>query len=706
MNTPHRGRTAARRSLDDALLSALFSQSPIGLQVWDPQLRLVRANTATRRIESVTFEELVGRPLPEVLGAFAVTDPDFLLHTARSVLETGIPVLDQHVHARKPRNPAVELLLSVALFRLDDTDGTVLGLTSAVTDISEQTRAQAGLRLLNRAAVSVGTTLGMFRTAEEMCDLAVPQLADAVAVDVLDPVLRGETSAPLAMDESALLRCVGFHALSDVGAEASDPRAVRNADIHPIGTPYQQVLSTLAPRLVRLPDPDNTWLVPTRRRDAALRSAGVHSMMVMPLRARGGLLGLARFYRWRNPAPFEADDLALAEQLAAYTALCVDNARLYHRELAAARMLHHHIRQSVTSNSPAVETARAYLPTGTDAGWFDVIPLSGARVALVAGDSPADRLDAIASMAELRAAMAALSQLDIPPDELMERLHDLAGSPASAPSGTLGTSPRPDRDSPATCLYAVYDPVSRICTMVSAGHPAPALVHPHGDVELLDVPQGPPLGHGIARHSAVEYVLPEHSILVLSGTSLLQGADPDSAVHVDGLRRVATPPPFSLQALCDAITEAIALRQPAQGVALLLARVSPLDSDQTAAWTLPNDPRAASRARKEVTARLADWGLDDLANGSALIVSELVTNAFRYAQGPIELRLIRDRALICEVTDESNASPHLRRAEENDEGGRGLFITAQLSERWGIRPSPRGKTIWVEQPLPAGAEPR
>ncbi|WP_328875976.1 SpoIIE family protein phosphatase [Streptomyces sp. NBC_00287] len=705
MSTPHRGRTSAGRSLDDALLSALFSQSPIGLQVWDTELRLVRANTAARRIENVALEELVGRPLHEVLHAFAVTDPDFVLHTARSVLETGNPVLDLHVHARSPRNPAAELVLSVALFRLDDTDGTVLGMSSAVTDISAQTRVQAGLGLLNRAAVSVGTTLDMFRTAEEMCDLAVPQLADAVAVDVLDPVLRGETSAPLAMNESALLRRVGFHAPAGVGAHAPDPRTMGEADIHPIGTPYQQVLSTLAPRVVRLPDPDNTWLDPTRIREAALLATGVHSMMVMPLRARGGLLGLARFYRWRNPAPFEADDLALAEQLSAYTALCLDNARLYHRELAAARMLHHHVRQSATSSSPAVETAHAYLPTGTDAGWFDVIPLSGARVALVAGDSPGDRLDAVASMAELRAAVAALSQLDIPPDELMERLHDVAAGPVPAPRDTVGGSRSPDRDSPATCLYAVYDPVRRVCTMVSAGHPAPALVHAHGGVELLDVSQGPPLGHGIARHTAVKHVLPEHSTLVLSGTSLLQDADHGSALHVDELRRVATPPPPSLQAMCDAITDAIALRQPTQGVALLLARVSPLDSDHTATWTLPNDPRSASRARKEVTARLSDWGLDALADGSALIVSELVTNAFRYAQGPIELRLIRDRTLICEVTDQSDASPHLRRAEENDEGGRGLFITAQLSERWGIRPTSRGKTIWVEQPLPADGEP-
>jgi anti-sigma regulatory factor (Ser/Thr protein kinase) len=88
--------------------------------------------------------------------------------------------------------------------------------------------------------------------------------------------------------------------------------------------------------------------------------------------------------------------------------------------------------------------------------------------------------------------------------------------------------------------------------------------------------------------------------------------------------------------------------------------------------------------------------LDDLVPGAELIVSELVTNAVRYAEGGIGLRLIRDDALTCEVTDSTSAAPHLRLADESDEGGRGLYLVGRLGRRWGTRHSDRGKTIWVE----------
>ncbi|MGD3112056.1 ATP-binding protein, partial [Streptomyces sp. YGL11-2] len=74
-----------------------------------------------------------------------------------------------------------------------------------------------------------------------------------------------------------------------------------------------------------------------------------------------------------------------------------------------------------------------------------------------------------------------------------------------------------------------------------------------------------------------------------------------------------------------------------------------------------------------------------------------ITNAIRYAPGPITVRLLYDRTLICEVSDTSSTSPHLRYAADEDEGGRGLFLIAQLAERWGTRYFARGKVIWAEQ---------
>jgi anti-sigma regulatory factor (Ser/Thr protein kinase) len=135
-------------------------------------------------------------------------------------------------------------------------------------------------------------------------------------------------------------------------------------------------------------------------------------------------------------------------------------------------------------------------------------------------------------------------------------------------------------------------------------------------------------------------------------------------------------------------------------VALLVARTHALGPERVAEWEWPSDPAIVSRSRAAVTKQLAAWGLDELAFTTELVASELVTNAIRHASGPIQLRLLRDRALICEVSDGSSTSPRLRRARSTDEDGRGLFLVAQFTERWGTRYTTDGKVIWAEQPLP------
>ena len=139
--------------------------------------------------------------------------------------------------------------------------------------------------------------------------------------------------------------------------------------------------------------------------------------------------------------------------------------------------------------------------------------------------------------------------------------------------------------------------------------------------------------------------------------------------------------------------------RPADDVALLIARTHALDGDRVATWDLPADPAIVADTRKQVATRLTGWGLDDAAFVTGLVVSELVTNAIRYAESPIQLRLIRDRTLICEVSDGSSTAPHLRQARAFDEGGRGLLLVSQLTQRWGTRQTLQGKTIWAEQAL-------
>ncbi|MER7036208.1 ATP-binding protein, partial [Streptomyces albidoflavus] len=151
---------------------------------------------------------------------------------------------------------------------------------------------------------------------------------------------------------------------------------------------------------------------------------------------------------------------------------------------------------------------------------------------------------------------------------------------------------------------------------------------------------------------------------------------------------------------CEAVIGALVPGRAQDDVALLVGRTRRLTADNVAEWDVPTDPAAVSRVRAEVSATLTDWNLIEQAFTTELILSELVTNSIRHAAGPIRVRLVRDRALICEVSDHTSTSPHLRQAASTDEGGRGLFLVAQLAERWGTRyTDDGGKVIWTEQPL-------
>jgi hypothetical protein len=309
-------------------------------------------------------------------------------------------------------------------------------------------------------------------------------------------------------------------------------------------------------------------------------------------------------------------------------------------------------------------------------------------------------------MGRLRTAVRTLADVDLAPDELLTRLDDLVirldreegpevRGRAEDASGEVG----------ATCVYAVYDPVSRRCAMARAGHPPPALVTPDGSIRFLDLPAGPPLGLGGLPFEAAEVELEEGSLLALYTDGLVEAADRDIEVGLTLLRQALSGPAEPLEETCDEVLRTVLTSRPADDIVLMLARTSALDTGKVRTWQLPQQPAAVAGARRMAGEQVAAWGLAEATFTTELIVSELVTNAIRYGDSPITLRLIRDSTLICEVSDGSSTAPHLRRARVFDEGGRGLLLVAQISERWGSRQTPTGKIIWAEQPLPNETSP-
>ncbi|WNM29063.1 SpoIIE family protein phosphatase [Streptomyces sp. Li-HN-5-11] len=556
--------------------------------------------------------------------------------------------------------------------------------------------ARRRLELLHDASVCIGTTLQVSRTAEELAEVTVPRFADLTVVDLPDSVLLGEEPGPLGR-ETPLRRV----ALGTVREELP---------IYGIGEPVQYVPSTPQARCLEteqavlqpvLADADG-WVAQEPERFGQALAEGIHSLITVPLQARGTILGVASFYRSEKPAPFEDDDLSLAQELAGRAAICIDNARRYTREHNTALALQRSLLPRGRAEQNAVEAAYRYLPAqaGVGGDWFDVIPLSGARVALVVGDVVGHGLHAAATMGRLRTAVHNFSALDLQPEELLTQLDDLVGGLDPGEGWTAGSSHPDSGILGATCLYAVYDPVSRRCTLARAGHPQPAVVGPDGTVEFVDLPSGPPLGLGGVPFETVELELAEGSQLILYTDGLIEDRGRDIDAGLDKLSAVLACADRAPEDTCEAILDALLPARPADDVALLVARTRVMGPEQVAQWDLPSDPAVVSRSRAAVTAQLTAWGLDELAFSTELVASELVTNAIRYAAGPVRLRLLRDRALICEVSDGSSTLPRLRRARSEDEGGRGLFLVAQLTERWGTRYTTDGKIIWTEQPLP------
>ncbi|WBO62980.1 SpoIIE family protein phosphatase [Streptomyces camelliae] len=556
--------------------------------------------------------------------------------------------------------------------------------------------ARKRLELLHDASVHIGTTLDVTRTAEELVEVAVPRFADFVVVDLPDSVLLGEEPGPLGGDTQLRRVAAGTVREELPVYGVGDPvRYVRS-------TPQVRCLETGTPVLEPVLADAEGWIAQDPARFGQAIAKGIHSLITVPLRARGTILGVASFYRSEKPAPFEDDDLSLAHELAGRAAICIDNARRYTREHNTALALQRSLLPRGRPEPTAVEVACRYLPAqaGVGGDWFDVIPLSGARVALVVGDVVGHGLHAAATMGRLRTAVHNFCALDLQPDELLTQLDDLVGGLDRGEGWAMEPSYPDSGIAGATCLYAVYDPVSRRCTLTRAGHPQPAVVGPDGTAEFVDLPPGPPLGLGGMPFETVELELAEGSQLVLYTDGLVEDRVRDIDIGLDKLRAVLACADRAPEDTCEAVLDALLPARPKDDVALLVARTHALAPERVAEWEWPRDPAIVSSCRAAVTEQLAAWGLDELAFTTELIASELVTNAIRHASGPVRLRLLRDRALICEVSDGSSTSPRLRRARSTDEGGRGLFLVAQLTERWGTRYTMDGKVIWTEQPLP------
>ncbi|PKW05619.1 PAS domain S-box-containing protein [Streptomyces sp. 1222.5] len=552
-----------RVETDLALCEQLVNQSPIGLALMDPDLRYLLVNPALERIDGIPAEDHIGRHLRETLP---FPDADTVESALRQVLTTGTPLIDQYHVGRPPADPEHDHAWSLSFYRLADPGGRILGAAVSVVDVTERHRAAAEadrarrrLALIAEASTRVGTTLDVQQTADELAEIAAPALADVVAVDVLDSALacrriRKPDNGP------ELFRALALKAAHPTVAEraADPPGDLATYDGDRLVTLCVHTGRPVLVRYVRAQD------LPRIARDAEagalLARAGVHSYLAVPLIAHGEVIGALDLKRTRNPAPFDDDDVVLAGELAGRAAVAIDNARWFQSVRNTALTLQRSLLPDHSTHHTGLEVASRYQPAQATSevggDWYDVISLADDKTALVVGDVMGNGIDAAATMGRLRTATCAYAELDLAPAEVLQHLDKVTCDLEHYI---------------VTCLYAVYDPRTRRCTIANAGHMPPALVR--GDSPtLLDLPAAAPLGVGGIAFEATSFELLPGDLLVLYTDGLVETRQHPIDDRLDVLLSFLDEPRRPLEETCDLLLHGLRHPDDHDDVALLIAR--------------------------------------------------------------------------------------------------------------------------------------
>ncbi|MDX2559621.1 serine/threonine-protein phosphatase [Streptomyces sp. TX20-6-3] len=556
------------------------------------------------------------------------------------------------------------------------------------------------LRFVGAATRRIARGIDLDEIVLGLCRATVPTFSDEILVYLRDPLPVGD-ERPVAPFVLRLRRTDRLR-LSDLEGEelvlVPDPDPTPAAELCEVrsGGALAEVLRGVRPVFgdsAAAKTALTELLGPEHPLPGGLRA------VLAPLRGRRRVIGAAVFLRRPERAGFEPNDLLVAAQLATHTALGIDKAVLYGREAYIADELQRTMLPDSLPQPTGVKLASRYLPAAETArvggDWYDAIPLPGSRVALVVGDVMGHSMTSAAIMGQLRTTAQTLAGLDLPPQEVLHHLDEQAQ--------------RLGENRMATCMYAVYDPVSHRITVANAGHPPPILLHLGGRAEVLRVPPGAPIGVGGVDFEAVELDAPAGATLLLYTDGLVESRLRDVWTGIEQLReRLAataqlTGPDHSppLEALCDDVLDMLGPGDRDDDIALLAARFDGIAPSDVAYWFLEPEDAAPGRARRLARRALARWDLEELTDSVELLISEVVTNAVRYAERPVTLRLLRTDVLRCEVGDDSPQLPRQRRARDTDEGGRGLFLVNRLARRWGATRLSGGKVVWFELATPS-----
>ncbi|MFE9252026.1 SpoIIE family protein phosphatase [Streptomyces sp. NPDC007088] len=474
----------------------------------------------------------------------------------------------------------------------------------------------------------------------------------------------------------------------------------------PLTTGYPAVEVARTGRSVYLSSPEEyrdrfpaTWQLSARK--------GRRAWAFLPLTAAGRVTAvwLAAF---DSPTEFGSPERALLDTTAALLSQVFERSRANTAELALSRGL----RSSMGAAGEArggLAVATRYVPTGgglmVGGDWYDVIDLPSGRVGLVIGDVQGHDVHAAGLMSQLRTAVHAYAAEGHGPDAILSRTSRFLAAV--------------DEERFATCIYVEADPATGTLHVARAGHPHPVLRLPDGTCLIRHIRGGLPLGlmAGENDYPVDVMELAEGEILMLCTDGLIETGGHDMFTGWVRLRDAMTDAPAAdLEGMADRLMGVVTgpAREPHEqaptrggdDIALLLLRRDADDStavpERRLVLTIRQDQgEGLSEAREELRALLHDWTREDQIDTAVLLTSELLGNVLVHTDqsAALSVRVLGERgrrALRIEVTDRGDELPHQRAPGELASSGRGLVLLDLLSNAWGVRPEPEGKTVWFE----------
>ena len=416
--------------------------------------------------------------------------------------------------------------------------------------------AVAGLRLAG--GMDIGGLAGL------ALDAVVPSLADGATVCAAERLLRG---SPPGRDDpgDVAVRRLGTRFTQDGGEVPSTAFPSGETLVLAADSPYARCMRTGQP--VVFTQPDGQTL---ERAHPGARSvfSGYASFLTAPMTAAGSAAGFLALARAPGRPAFGGSDAAAARYLAAHAGTGIANAVALTRLRTVADALQRGLQDSDPPRPELLEVAAQCLPAdgqliGGD--WYSITPLPAGRTGLVVGDVMGHGPEAAAVMAQLRTAARALSQLDLPPAELLRQLDRVTGTLRDA---TL-----------TTCVYAVIDPVGHSCTLAAAGHLPAVLALPDGTTRALDLPAGPALGlgpgingEGRVKYGEVRVKLPPGTVIALYTDGLVETRTRSFEDGILAMRTELARSRGPLSSACEALIQMLAPR-PEDDVTLILARI-------------------------------------------------------------------------------------------------------------------------------------